>query len=114
MENVAGPVSVRTSVTDVQIAELPGDLTFDSDNLRVNESKGLVHVVTHSKDVDLNQVYGDSYVEDRDGRISMEPAGALQYRSKKQQRRYGADAAAERFRNVDGTRITETLFRNLV
>ncbi len=76
VENITGPVSVHTSVTDVQIAALPGDLTFDSDNLRVNESKGLVRVVTRSKDVDLSQVYGDSYVEDRDGRISVEPAGA--------------------------------------
>lgn len=82
MENITGPVSVHTSKTDVQIAELPGDLTFDSDNLRVTESKGLVHVVTRSKDVDLSQVYGDSYVEDRDGRISVEPAGAYNVEAK--------------------------------
>jgi DUF4097 and DUF4098 domain-containing protein YvlB len=66
----------------VQIATLPGDLTFDSDNLRVNESKGLVRVVTHSKDVDLNQVYGDSYVENRDGRIAIEPAGVFSVEAK--------------------------------
>ena len=82
LENVTGPVSIHTSRTDVQIAELPGDLTFDSDNLHVNESKGLVHVVTRSKDVDLSQVYGDSYVEDRDGSISVEPAGAYNVEAK--------------------------------
>jgi DUF4097 and DUF4098 domain-containing protein YvlB len=82
LENITGPVSVHTSITDVQIAELPGDLTFDSDSLRVNESKGLVHVVTHSKDVDLSQIYGDSYVEDHDGRISVEPAGAYNVEAK--------------------------------
>ncbi len=82
VENIAGPVSVHTSVTDVQIAALPGDLTFDSDNLRVNQSKGLVHVVTHSKDIDLNQIYGDSYVENRDGRISITPAGAYSVEAK--------------------------------
>jgi DUF4097 and DUF4098 domain-containing protein YvlB len=82
LENIAGPVSVHTSITDVQIAELPGDLTFDSDNLRVTESKGLVHVVTRSKDVDLSQIYGDSYVEDRDGRVSVEPAGAFNVEAK--------------------------------
>lgn len=82
VENVTGPVSVHTSVTDVQIAELPGDLTFDSDNLRVNESKGLVRVTTHSKDIDLSQIYGDSYVEDRDGRISIEPAGSYNVEAK--------------------------------
>ena len=82
VENIAGPVSVHTSITDVQIAALPGDLTFDSDNLRVNESKGLTHVVTHSKDVDLNQIYGDSYVENRDGRIAIEPAGVFSVEAK--------------------------------
>ncbi len=82
MENIAGPLSVHTSITDVQIAELPGDLTFDSDDLRVTESKGLVHVVTHAKDIDLSQIYGDSYVENRDGRISVEPAGAFNVEAK--------------------------------
>jgi DUF4097 and DUF4098 domain-containing protein YvlB len=82
VENVTGPVNIHTSRSDIQIAELPGDLTFDSDNLHVNESKGLVHVVTRSKDVDLSQVYGDSYVEDRDGSITVEPAGAYNVEAK--------------------------------
>ena len=82
LENIAGPVSVHTSITDVQIAELPGDLTFDSDSLRVTESKGMVHVVTRSKDVDLSQIYGDSYVEDKNGRVSVEPAGAFSVEAK--------------------------------
>jgi DUF4097 and DUF4098 domain-containing protein YvlB len=81
MENINGPVHLHTSVTDLEVAELPGDLTLNSDDLRVNEAKGQVRVVTHSKDIDLSQIYGDSYVETRDGRISIEPAGA-----------YGVDA----------------------
>ncbi len=75
LENVSGPVHLHTSVTDLQVAELPGDLTLNSDDLRVNEAKGQVRVQTHSKDVDLSQIYGDTSVEDRDGRISIEPAG---------------------------------------
>jgi DUF4097 and DUF4098 domain-containing protein YvlB len=75
MENVGGPVTIHTSVTDLQLAALPGDLTLNPDDLRVTEAKGAVHLVTHSKDVDLSQIYGDSFVEDRDGRISIEPAG---------------------------------------
>jgi DUF4097 and DUF4098 domain-containing protein YvlB len=75
MENVTGAVHLHTSVTDLQVAQLPGDLTLDSDDLRVSEAKGNVRVVTHAKDVDLSQIYGDTYVEDRDGRISVEPAG---------------------------------------
>ena len=75
MENVNGPIHVHTSVTDMDVAALPGDLTLNPDNLRVTQAKGQVRVTTHSKDVDLSQVYGDSYVEDRDGRIAIETAG---------------------------------------
>ncbi len=77
LETISGQVHLHTSVTDLQVAELPGDLTLDSDDLRINEAKGQVRVSTHSKDVDLSQIYGDSNVEDRDGRISVEPAGAF-------------------------------------
>ena len=82
IENVSGPVSVHTSRTEVQIASLPGDLSFDSDNLHVNQSKGLVRVVTRSKDIDLSQIYGDSYVENHDGRIAVEPAGVFSVEAK--------------------------------
>jgi DUF4097 and DUF4098 domain-containing protein YvlB len=75
VENVTGPIHLHTSVTDLQVAGLPGDLTLDSDDLHVSEAKGAVRVTTHSKDVDLSQIYGDTYVEDRDGRVSVEPAG---------------------------------------
>jgi DUF4097 and DUF4098 domain-containing protein YvlB len=75
IENVGGPIHLHTTITDLQVAELPGDLTLNSDDLRVSEAKGQVRVTTHSKDVDLSQIYGDTYVEDRDGTISVEPAG---------------------------------------
>jgi DUF4097 and DUF4098 domain-containing protein YvlB len=81
MENVSGSIHLHTTVTELEVAALPGDLTFNSNDLRVNEAKGPVRVVTRSKDIDLNQIYGDSYVETRNGHISVEPAGA-----------YGVDA----------------------
>ncbi len=76
MENVSAPIDLHTSVTDIQIASLPGEMTLDSDDLRVVEAKGAVHVVTHDKDVDLTQIYGDSYVQDSTGSVSVAPAGA--------------------------------------
>jgi DUF4097 and DUF4098 domain-containing protein YvlB len=82
IENVIGPLHLHTSVTDLQVAQLPGDLTLNSDDLRVTEAKGQVRVTTHSKDVDLSQIYGDSYVEDRDGRVSLEPAGSYSIEAK--------------------------------
>ncbi len=76
-ENISGPIKVHTSVTEVDMASLPGDLTLDSDDLRVNEATGTVRVTTHAKDVDLNQIYGGSYVDNRDGSVSVAPAGAF-------------------------------------
>jgi DUF4097 and DUF4098 domain-containing protein YvlB len=75
MENVTGPIKLHTSVTDLEIAALPGDVTLDSDDLHVTEAEGSVRVSTHAKDVDLSQIYGDISVDNRDGRIAIEPAG---------------------------------------
>ena len=75
IENVSGSVHLHTSRTDIDVAELPGDLTLDPNDLRVNQAKGQVRVVTRSKDVDLNQIYGDSYVKTNNGHIAIEPAG---------------------------------------
>ncbi|MGO9616460.1 MAG: DUF4097 family beta strand repeat-containing protein [Terracidiphilus sp.] len=75
MENITGPIKLHTSVTDLDIASLPGDVTLDSDDLHVTEAEGSVRVSTHAKDVDLSQIYGDTSVENRDGRIAIEPAG---------------------------------------
>jgi DUF4097 and DUF4098 domain-containing protein YvlB len=75
IENIAAPVSLHTTITNVQLTELPGDLTLNSDDLRITDAKGPVHVASHSKDIDLSQIYGDSNVEDRNGRIAVEPAG---------------------------------------
>jgi DUF4097 and DUF4098 domain-containing protein YvlB len=75
MENVSGPVHLRTSVTTADVAALPGELTLNDDDLRIIGATGQVHVATRSKDVDLSQVAGDSRVEDRDGDIRIELAG---------------------------------------
>lgn len=76
MEDLTGPVHLHTSVTDVQFGSLPGDMTMDQEDLRVTEAKGNVRVTTHSKNVDLSQIYGDTFVEDRDADISIAPAGS--------------------------------------
>jgi DUF4097 and DUF4098 domain-containing protein YvlB len=76
MENLSGPVHLHTSVTDLQMGELPGDMTLNDDDLRVTEAKGPVRVETHSKNIDLTQIYGDTYVNDRDGNVTVAPAGA--------------------------------------
>jgi DUF4097 and DUF4098 domain-containing protein YvlB len=68
-ENLTAPLKLHTSVTDVQLVYLPGDMTMDSNNLRISETKGPVHVITRSKDVDLSQIDGDISVENSNGTI---------------------------------------------
>jgi DUF4097 and DUF4098 domain-containing protein YvlB len=75
-ENLSGPLHLHTSITDVELGSLPGDMTLDSDDLRVTEAHGEVRVTTHAKDVDLGQIYGDVNVNDNHGQISIEPAGS--------------------------------------
>lgn len=75
MESIGSSINLHTSITDLQLASLPGDLTLDSDDLRVTGAKGMAHIITHSKDVELNQMEGDSYVQNRDGRIAIETVG---------------------------------------
>jgi DUF4097 and DUF4098 domain-containing protein YvlB len=75
MENLTGPVHLHTSITDLEMGSLPGDMTLNDEDLRVTEARGQVRAITHSKNIDLTQIYGDTYVEDRDGNISIEPAG---------------------------------------
>jgi DUF4097 and DUF4098 domain-containing protein YvlB len=76
IEDVSGQVRLRTNVTDVDLASLPGDLSLNNDELSVDEAKGDVHIKTRSKkDVSLNGIYGNSWVENREGNISVAPAG---------------------------------------
>jgi DUF4097 and DUF4098 domain-containing protein YvlB len=77
MQQISGAIRLRTSRTDVQIAQLPGDLALNDDALSVTQAKGTVHVVTHSRDVDLTEIYGDSFVENSDGSIAIAPAGVF-------------------------------------
>ena len=64
-------------MTDLELGSLPGDMTLNDEDLRVTEAKGQVRVTTKSKNVDLSQIYGDTFVEDRDGNISIAPAGTF-------------------------------------
>lgn len=82
LEDISGPVHLHTPVTTVELGSLPGDLTLDSDDLRITYAKGLVRAMSHSKDIDLSQIYGDSIVEDRNGTISVGPAGNFSVNAK--------------------------------
>ncbi len=74
-ENLIGGTHLHTSVTDLELGDLTGDMTLDDDDLRVTGARGQVRVTTHSKDIDLGEIAGDVSIDDRNGNISIEPAG---------------------------------------
>ncbi|HEX3891860.1 MAG TPA: DUF4097 family beta strand repeat-containing protein [Terracidiphilus sp.] len=102
MESLAGPLHLHTSVTELQLAALPGDMTLDSDDLRVTEAKGAVRVTTHAKDVDLSQIYGDTYVDNSRGQISIEPAGSYNIEAKSGKGDVEVTLAPDASATVDG------------
>ena len=77
LESLTGPLHIHTSVTDLEVAALPGDLTLDSDDLRVTDAKGALHVTTREKDVDASQIYGDVSIDDNRGDVSVAPAAGM-------------------------------------
>ena len=81
LERVSSAVHLH-SRSDIQLAQLDGDLTLTDDSLNVTQAKGPIHVVTQSRDVDLSQIEGDSDVEDRDGTIRIAPGDNYNVKAK--------------------------------
>ena len=77
LERVDQEVLFRSSRTDLGLARLPGDMSMTLDSLHVTQVAGPIHVVTHSKDIEMTQVYGETRIEDRDGRVELDMAGAF-------------------------------------
>ena len=102
MEHISGQVHFRTTKTDVQLAALEGDLTLSDEALDVNDAKGPAHVVTHSRDVDLSRIAGDSYVENQNGTISIEPTGSFGVEAKDQKGDVEITLPPEASATVDG------------
>ena len=104
IENVTGPMHSAHFGDRVAAGRaLPGDLTLNSDDLRVTEAKGAVRVTTraegHRPEPDLRR-----HLRRGPRRQHLDRAGRrLQRRCQTQrQRRCGSDAAARRSATVDG------------
>jgi DUF4097 and DUF4098 domain-containing protein YvlB len=74
-ENISGAVHIDSRNNQASADSLPGDLTLNDDELRITEARGAVTVKTHSRNVELNEIFGNTIVENRDGEISVELAG---------------------------------------
>lgn len=80
LAHIASAVHFHSSRTDVEVANIPGDLSIDSGDLQLNNAAGPARVSTSAKDVECTGITGDLRVEDGDGDISVgavAPVGAL-------------------------------------
>lgn len=77
LERVDQTVHFHSSRTDLEFARLPGDMSLDSDSIHATQVVGPVRVVlSSSKDIEMSQVYGDTHIEDHDGRVELDMAGS--------------------------------------
>ncbi|WP_263358440.1 DUF4097 family beta strand repeat-containing protein [Acidicapsa ligni] len=76
LERVDQEVVFHSSRTDLELGRLPGDMSMSLDALHVTQVAGPVRVVTHSKDIEMSQVYGDTHIEDKDARVEVDMAGS--------------------------------------
>jgi DUF4097 and DUF4098 domain-containing protein YvlB len=77
VERADQSVRFHSSRTDLEMTRLPGGLTLNSDGLHATEVVGPVRLIcSRSKDVELNQVYGDTHIEDQDARVELGMAGS--------------------------------------
>jgi len=69
-------VTIRTSRTELQLAQLDGDMTMDSGDLQGDGWLGPVSISTKAKDVSLRNLKGDVHITDDHGDISLESGSA--------------------------------------
>jgi hypothetical protein len=77
LERADQTVNFHSSRTDLELGRLPGDMSMSLDSLHVTQAVGPVRVVTHSKDIEMTQIYGDTHIEDRDARVELGMAGSF-------------------------------------
>jgi len=77
MEHIQAPLHLHSSRTDLEVARIAGDLTMDSNDLRMQQVLGPVKVVTRSKSIDCTQVFGDIHIENSDNDVTVTSASPL-------------------------------------
>jgi DUF4097 and DUF4098 domain-containing protein YvlB len=80
LARISKNVGFKSSRTDLEFSSIAGELNLDSDDLHADQLVGPVHLVTHSKEINLEDVTGDLRVEDANGgiEVSMRSLGNVQ------------------------------------
>jgi hypothetical protein len=96
LENVSGSVHLHTTVTDLELAQLPGDMTLNSDDLRIAEAKG-PGACRHARQGHRPEPDIRRQLRGKPRRPHLRGAGRkLRRGSEEQQGRRGGDSAAQR------------------
>jgi len=80
LARISKNVVFKSSRTDLEFSRIDGELDLDSDDLHAAQLTGPVHLVTRSKQINLEDVTGDVRLEDANGgiEISMRSLGNVQ------------------------------------
>jgi DUF4097 and DUF4098 domain-containing protein YvlB len=80
LARISNNVLFKSSRTDLEFSRIDGELDLDSDDLHAEELVGPVHLTTHSKEINLEDVSGDVRVQDANGgvEVSMRSLGNVQ------------------------------------
>ncbi len=80
LDNVGGPVDFRSNRTEVTAQHMTGQLSLDSDNLRISGVNGGLTIHTRSKEVEVTDLSGSADISDSNDDITVsaaQPLGAL-------------------------------------
>jgi Putative adhesin/Domain of unknown function (DUF5668) len=80
LARISKNVVFKSSRTDLEFSRIDGELDLDSDDLHAEQLVGPVHLITRSKEINLEDVSGDVRVQDANGgiEISMHSLGNVQ------------------------------------
>jgi hypothetical protein len=80
LARISKNVAFKSTRTDLEFSSIAGELDLDSDDLHAEQLVGPVHLVTRSKEINLEDVSGDLRVQDENGgiEVSMRSLGNVQ------------------------------------
>jgi Putative adhesin len=71
LARIAKTVTFKSSRTDMEFSKIDGELNLDSDDLHASQITGPLRLVTHSKDIRLDNVAGDVRLENANGGVEL-------------------------------------------
>jgi len=72
LSHIAKTVRFNSAKTDMELAKLDGDLAMESGDLHVTNFNGPSHILTHSKDIHLEDVAGDVKIQNTNGDVEVD------------------------------------------